>query len=328
MKKNNLFLTILSYIGLVLWAVAFFFGFNYFEEGSLMVSIPVAVFLLIVMGMMVFAMKKFSRGQQENAMQAKNSHIIASVIYAIVALGSAIFLCHFVKVSADYQEDIQVKATQEIQELANTFSEESVPGSYVSWVLDQVDTYGIQLEAEGKDNGTIKVKKSELEGQLMDDSGFSALQSEVNDFLSSCNYSVSNWVWLTVPNYLTRLEENKKEYESKVKEYSASTSFTAEGGDPFSPNSDYNYSGLAEQLTKISADDLGLWSIVLIVILQLFILLDYFVGKPDTGRDPDRYKGSWGRSYGGNRPANNKRSSAPKQPTVNDTPEDGNEEEE
>lgn len=299
MKENNKnpFLEILTYVGLLLWAVAFFFGFNYVAKGSLMVSIPVSVFLLLVMGVLIFAMKKFSRGVQDNAQKAQNTHILASVLYALVVLGTAIFLCHFVKISTEDQTAIQIKAQNAIEELATSYSEEPVSGSYLAWVVDRCDSYRIQLEGEGMAKGTIETRVAELESALCEN-GFSEEQGKILDFLSSCRYSVNNWVWLTIPNYLSRLESEKTVDEANLIDYSKQSDFTAD--EPFIPSSAHNYTDLTAPLESISASDLSIYGIILVVILQILILLSYFVGKPDTGQAPVKYKGPWGRSFDAN----------------------------
>ncbi len=295
MKQKNIFLEILTYVGLVLWAVAFFFGLNYVVKGALMVSIPVSIFLLLVMFVLIWAMKKFGNGKADNAVVARNTHILTLVLYIIVSLGSAIFLCHFVKVTTEDQQEIQNKAKQEIQELGRIFSDDCIAGSYMQWVADETDNLRIKLEGEGMVESTIKVKMSDLENELIDNSGFSQLRSEVNEFLSHCDYSISNWVWLTIPNYLSNLEKNKPVYEEKAVECSKFSEYTA--ASPFNCNSKYSYPGLAKSLENVSLSDIGLWSVLLVVILQIFILLSYLAGRPDTGQDPTRYKGGWGRSW-------------------------------
>ena len=75
--KKTIFL-ILCVLGLVLWAVAFFFGFNYAQKGALMVSIPVAVFVFLLMGGLVYLMKRFCNPQgRDNYKVAKNTEMAA-----------------------------------------------------------------------------------------------------------------------------------------------------------------------------------------------------------------------------------------------------------
>ncbi len=295
MKQKNIFVEILTYVGLILWAAAFFFGLNYVVKGAIMVSIPVSVFLLLVMTVLVWAMKKFGNGKADNAMTARNTHILALVLYVVVSLGTAIFICHFVKVTLVDQKDIQQKATQQMQELGRIFSEDCIAGSYMQWVADETDNLRIKLEGEGLAESTIKVRMSDLENELLEGSGFNELKNEVNEFLAHCDYSVSNWVWLTVPNYLSNLQQNKPEYEAKVVECSKQSAYTAES--PYDCRSQYQYPDMARALQQVSTADIGLWSVLLIVIIQIFILLSYLAGRPDRGQDPTRYKGEWGRSW-------------------------------
>ncbi len=297
MKSNTLILNIISVLGLLLWACGFFFGLNYAQGGALMVSISISVFVLLIMGALIFALKKHSNNAGGNAWKSQKTEKLTFVVYLIVTLASAIYICHFVNVTMNVQSEVQGKAQQSLQELGRIFDDSDVPvaGSYIAWVLDEEDNYERKLASEDMTPGTIEKEKKELEDVLINTSGFSDLQTEVQDFLSHCQYSVENWVWITIPNYLTQLEEKKPEYESKVVECSKKSEYTK--NEPYNCNAKYNFSGLARELTSVSADDFTFMGCVLVLILQFMILLTYFSGRPANEENIERYKSRRVRTY-------------------------------
>ena len=311
MNKKTFFL-ILCGLGLILWAVGFFFGFNYTQSGALMVSIPVSLFVLVLMGGMIYLMKRFCdpRGA-DNYRVAKNTEKAALVIYIIVSLCTAVYIGHFVSVSMNDKTAIQDQVTKELQELDRIFDDSDTPvsGSYMSWVLDECENYKIKLQGDGMDSTTIVVKVAELEDELVEKSGFSSLRDNVRRFLGECNYSVKNWVWLTVSEKISLLEANKSIWEESVEECALKSDYAK--NEPYKCNSTENYSDTVSPLTKISGSDFSISALVLIIVLQIMILLTYLSDRPNTGRDPIRYKNNdFVRSYGAKKKSGASSSSA------------------
>lgn len=298
--NKKVFFLILCGLGLILWAVGFFFGFNYTQSGALMVSIPVSLFVLVLMGGMIYLMKRFCdpRGD-DNYQVAKNTEKAALFIYIIVSLCTAVYIGHFVSVSMNDKTTIQDQVTKELQELDRIFdnSDSPVSGSYMSWVVDECENYKIKLQGDGMDSTTIVVKVAELEDELVEKSGFSSLRDNVRKFLGECNYSVKNWVWLTVSEKISLLEANKSIWEGAVEECALKTEYAK--NEPYKCNSTENHTEIASPLTKISGSDFSISALILIIVLQIMILLTYFAERPDTGKDPTKYKNSnFVRSYG------------------------------
>ena len=299
MNKKTFFL-ILCVLGLILWTVGFFFGFNYTQSGALMVSIPVSIFVLVLMGSMIYLMKRFCNPNgADNYRVAKNTEKAALVVYIIVSLCTAVYIGHFVSVSMNDKTTIQDQVTKELQELDRIFDDSDTPvsGSYMSWVLDECENYKIKLQGDGMDSTTIVVKVAELEDELVEKSGFSNLRDNVRKFLGECNYSVKNWVWLTVSEKISLLEANKSIWEESVEECALKSEYAK--NEPYKCNSTENHTDIASPLTSISGSDFSISALILVIVLQIMILLSYLADRPNTGRDPIRYKNNdFARSYG------------------------------
>ena len=338
--NKKIILLVLCIIGLLLWAIGFFFGFNYIQKGALMVSIPVAFFVFLLMGFMIFLMKRNSDPQGvDNYRLAKNTERAAIVIYTIVSLCTAIFLGHFVNVTMNEKTVVQDKVSKELGELERIFDmpeiDESaeasaqmedialydpMEGSYLKWVNDQADNYQIELSSLNQDSSTVDVRVQSLTDSLLVQSGFWSLQHEVNRFLDNCYYAVDNWNWLTVSEKVSMLESNKEEWENKVEECARFCKYTQNEG--YKCNSKEHYSDIAAPLTSLSAKDLSISAILLIIVLQVMILLSYITGRPKTGKDPLKYTDSnFARTYGAKKKTGSKFGNTPQKASKQqDTP--------
>ncbi len=299
--NKKIFFLVLCGLGLTLWCVAFFFGFNYTQNGALMVSIPVTLFVLLMMAGLIFLMRKFCNPNgADNYRVAKNTEKASLVIYVIVSLCSAIYIGHFVTVSMNDKTAIQDKVDKELKELDRIFDmsdDTPVAGSYMAWVMDECENYRIKLQGEGMASTTIETKVAELEDELVIQSGFSTLQDNVQKFLGECSYSVKNWIWLTVSEKISLLEANKKQWEDEAEQCAMKSDYTKD--EPYKCNSTENYTDIASPLTNLSWSDFSISAIILIIVLQFMILLTYISERPNTGRDPIRYKNNdFVRSYG------------------------------
>ena len=288
----KVFYNVLSGVGVILWTLCFFFGFNYTQNGALVVSIPIAVFVLIALGFFIWRLTVVSTQKGKKSGIAEYGLI---GMYAIVSLVTAYFIIHAVAVTTQYKVEIQDNAKKEMQELGRIFGSSETAGSYMSHVSDKLGTYKIQLEGEGASEGTINVKSAELEAELVTNSGYAALETEVIDFLGRCDYSVNNWVFLTVGGYLTQLEANKGAWEQQVVEYSTKAEYTK--NEPYDCESKYTNLNLTEKLTETSLGNFSIASLVLIILLQLMMLLTYLVARPRTPKPQPVPKDMGIRSY-------------------------------
>lgn len=313
--NKKLLLLILCIIGLLLWTVSFFFGFNYIQKGALMVSIPVTLFVFLLMGFMIFLMKRFSDPQgADNYRLAKNTETAAIVIYAIASLCTAVFIGHFVNVTMNEKTAVQDKVDKELRELERIFympeMEETEgktledlalldieEGSYLAWVLEESDNYQKELSSTYQDSTTVDARVEAMADSLLDKSGFWNLLNEVHPFIVKCRNAVERWNWLTVSERISMLEANKKDWENKVEKCATYCQYTKNEG--YKCNAKVHYSDIAAQLTTLSTSDFSLSALLLIIVLQVMMLLSYIAGRPKTGKDPLKYTDAgFARSYG------------------------------
>lgn len=289
------FLKIVSAVGTVLWALAFFFGFNYYIGGSLMVSIPCAIFLALILGGSIYLAVTKSYGKDK---VARNTERLALCVYVLFSLLSVVFVGHFVDVTANKQDDIRKEAMAQMDELSVTFyqaqnDEAPVAKSYEDWVATMVETYRVALEGETTDPGTIDTKKSELRAVLLDDD-FINMQNNVLEKVNSTWYdAVMNWRWLTVSEALKGLKDNKNDWEDNAKVASQAVMKVTGSVDFFTPVSDHNNYDTFDGLTTLDLGGCFGWqSILLIVVLQFMMIFVYFAMRPDRASGARRYKGS------------------------------------
>ncbi len=281
------FLKIVSALGTVLWALAFFFGFNYYIGGSLMVSIPCAIFLALMLGGSIYLAVVKSQ-QPDNI--SHNTERLALGVYVLFSLISVVFVGHFVDVTANKQEKIQEEGRAQMEELSITYyqaSGDKEPAkSYEAWVTSVCKTYEISQEGQFTDPTTISVNVSKLRDKLLD-KDFVYKQNEVLEKVNSTWYdAIENWRWLNVSDALAGLEQNKENWENysriasqKVREI-GSTNF-------FTPVSEHNNFKLYEGLTTLDMGGCFGWqSILLIVVLQFMMIFVYFAIRPDRGKGP------------------------------------------
>lgn len=284
------FLSIVSVIGTLLWATAFFFGFNYYVGGALMLSIPLAVFLALILGGSVFLMIK--KSQDKDAVSRRTERL-AIAVYVLFSLLSVVFIGHFVDVTINKKKAIQDEALAQIEELSLTFDAgDGSPraGSYEEYVADNVYTYGVNLE--GLEPGTIDAKKSELMSDLLDD-GFVRLQDYVNQELDYAKGTIEGWNWLYVSQRLEQLEKNKEDWENSVKAQSRNSEYTRGTMDFYKPTSVHNNFEIFSGLRTIDMfNAFNLYTVVLVVVLQFMMIFIYFAARPNRGSGPRQYKGS------------------------------------
>lgn len=284
------FLYIVSAIGTLLWALAFFFGFNYYIGGSLMVSIPCAIFLALILGGSIYLMIIKSH---EKEMLARNTERLALGVYVLFSLASCVFVGHFVDVSANKKDAIRTEALAQIDELRVTLGcagdgWDSQTGSYREWVEKMKGTKAIGMT--GEDEGTIRTDTAEVRAKLIDKE-YINFEDEAISTLSYARHSVNTWDWFNAPRRLAELRKNKGDWEDHVRIQSQKDEFTRDN--PYIPVSNHNNFEIFDELTTLNLGGcFGLWSILLIVVLQFMMIISYFIMRPDRASGARRYKGA------------------------------------
>lgn len=307
----------LSVLGLILWSFCFFVGLNYVNAGTLAVSAVVALFLLLVMGAMVYLMVRHSNPTEgSHYRDTKKWEFTALAVYALVSLASVIFIFHFITFDTKYKSEVRQNADAQLRELGKLY--ESWGGnlyqingdnvddkvrpqlndiSYGYWVQEQEEALHSDLKAEGKSVGTIKTELATFEDQLVPPE-FKNLQQEIQDVLAYCGGSVvDGWSWFYAPQRVGQLELNKKYWEEILTEFSKATERT--GNEPFIPKTEHK-EDLTTHLTQLSFSDISFYGILAVIVMQVLILLYYLINRPRHGRDPIRYKGDWATTYNPN----------------------------
>lgn len=282
-------LRIISYVFILLWGLAFFVGYNYAKAGDYFVSAIVTVIALIFMGGVFYFMLRLNDAPIE-ALGVKGSLTLKWVmiaLYAAISLLMAVYINHMGIVSATDKTDIQDKVKKEIQELRTTFdyNEEypPAPNSYYEWVTEQLAIYGDSLDRTRPASKEIDL--TYMEDQLLAGSGFTALKEDVNTALNQVFSAVNNWNIITVVHEIGILQSNKSQWEADVENCSR---FNTVSEETFKCTSEHNYSDLSNNIVNVSLRPSWL-AIILMLVIQFFILLSYFVSRP-TYQSVDGFK--------------------------------------
>lgn len=313
---RNKLLIGLSVLGLILWTFCFFVGLNYVNAGTVAVSTVVALFLLLVMGAMVYLMIRHSNPQEgSHYRDTKKWEFTALAVYVLASMASVIFIFHFITFDTKYKSEVRLNTDSQSRELAKLFQSwggnlyqingdndddvvkpELNDISYGYWVQTQEKALHSELKAQGKSVGTIKAELATFEDQLVP-SEFKNLQQEIQDMLAYCGGSVvDRWNWFLAPLKLKQLEDNKKSWKDQLVKFSKATERTKNV--PFKvPKKEIQ---LTTHLTQLSFSDISFYGILAVIVMQVLILLYYLINRPRHGRDPIRYKGDWATTYNPN----------------------------
>lgn len=281
------FLYIVSGIGTIIWALAFMLGFNYYIGGSMAVSIPVAVFLALVMGGLVYMMIQKSKGKEK---ASRNAEYLLTGVYAVVSVASCVFVNHYVDVETNKKETVKNEAVAQILELQTTFADDSTtPNSYNKWVAETLYTYGNGFTDESEKETKVAI----LEADLLDDD-VENTRSEVNTAINGYYSSVADWYPFEVSGAISGLKMNKNSWEDRV-HAKANSACAAYSISSFRLVSEHNDFGAFDALTTLGFG--GVWAVLIIVVLQAMILMVYFAEKPRRASGSKRAKtpnvGSW-----------------------------------
>lgn len=285
MEARKILFLVLSILGLLLWAVAFLFGFSYTSAGEWYVGLAVTLLGVALMGWCVYMINKTNGERKASSRYAQKA---CFVLYVVIALLSVWYVCHFIKVSTNDMRSIQASVEEQMTEIKRIFlSGAEERGSYEEWVVEQEAGYQAQLEGDGVASGTIETEVTTLDDAIMNNSDFEDLKTNVENFVSGCEKNIVTWNYLGVQKYLSQLDDKKDEYKNKIEEISAGSKVTE--AEPFMCIYKSNDKELGKPLLELSAKDFSVLSIVLVIVLQFMILLGYFSGKEKSGRGPRKW---------------------------------------
>ena len=300
MKKMSIFLYVLSGIGLLIWCVCFALGVNYLQGGALMVSAILFLALLIFMGLLLYLMIRWSRPTStDHRANAKLKEIISVCLYVVIVLGTASYVSRFIVIETEVKNELQPLVVQRITEIERVFGDKSTSGSYLNFIDVTIKPQcKVYLRGQQYTDDDIETTLARLEDDLTMDGDYAELMDEVNSFLSSCRYSVQNWVPVTLNKYLSQLDNNTQDWLSKVVSMSKVVFMSTNTNNDWIKKADVEP---YDPSVKVSTDFndrimnpvlFSVLSIVSILILQVFILLSYLVGRNWSVNGPKRWKNS------------------------------------
>ena len=183
----KIFLNALWVVGLLIWSCCFAMGFNYGHGDSLLVSLILLVAVLLIMGIAIFFLNRWSTLAGKTA---KTKEMACLVTYLIMALLTVSGVAHFIAVQTDVKTEVRPKALGQIQELRRVFGNDSKEGSYQSYVSELAGTYRNQMKKDYADEGTVNLAVSEFEDEMMGEGEYERLKNQANKFLGDCEHSI------------------------------------------------------------------------------------------------------------------------------------------
>lgn len=277
----------LCVIGLILWAICFYIGFAYYRPDAVMTTIIAAVFVFLLMGALVYVMKRFgdpaSLAGDINYNVARNTERLAWVLYAIISLVSAVFILHFVNIDLNHKDRILNDANNQVEEMSRIFAkpEKKVQDSYCDWVEKRVKAHTENI----KNEGTRRTEAAKKRNDLIPDECKTLLNKAEKlrgDTRGVIQYTL-DW-WSRGANQMQELEQRKPEYEAELMQYSK-----AAKGAVYDMNA-VHHEQLTGELKRLSVDDITFMGILLALILQALILLTYIAFRPKHRNAPVRTK--------------------------------------
>ena len=295
------FLNILSGVGIVLWCLCFCLGFNFQQEKpSIVIAALLAIFIAVVLGVLVFLLKKVTSSSTRSIKNLRTERI-AFAVYVVVALLSCGSIIHFVHVYTTVKEAVIPLATHKIDDIKRAYgseddiltvdvlgrdgserisiNHESAAGSYLSYVADKLVGYQLYLKKDMTfDVKTMQVQMTDFIDKFTGET-FHVQRYEVLQEVALCELAISQWNPFTVNERLLWLDRNHLSKIEDLVQYSKNTDYIRQYPDEYytpTINEQVKNVSLASKLRDGGWATIGTLSIILILILQVMILFTYF----------------------------------------------------
>ncbi len=265
MNKKIYLLTVIHWIGVILLILAFFFGLNYYLSSALEISIPIAVIFGGIILFLVYILCKLKKNKK-HVDKAIGAERILLIIYALLAIGSGIFVYHFFTIALEKQEGIQRKASAQIKETNDMFT------YYEKHVDDRIDALRDELIARGKSGTEVNDEVDAERLLLLDKSGYSKTLDEKKNYLNKIIIDINQWNWFTIVSSLKTLEEKRIEWKNKLEKQSQFTDLGKEKPFTFSLSSSQS---LVSDFVSFSKNGPYLITIFSLLLVHFLILLVY-----------------------------------------------------
>lgn len=275
----KILLNILSIAGLLIWGAAVFVGVHFVSRCSWPVSISSAAVCTLLMYFFLALARHYARpgATSRYGKTAVTKKKVFIIIYAVISLASSIYVLHAVACTTKYKEDIQLKASEQLNELrAMINTAPSAKGSYMEYVNLQLANYRNSNPNNLTERTQIDTEVSDLYDLYVTNSGYPQLSQEIKQFGEKASWAVDNWYIFTVGELLEELTTKKPEWETKLIECSKKGLEL----EPASIHRDFtplqtNFPDLAKPLSTLSAKCLSLEGILTVILLQIIILLTW-----------------------------------------------------
>lgn len=190
-------LNVLSGVGLLLWAACFALGFNFGVGGNLPVSIVLGMFLLGVMALCAYLLKRLcnSAGHGNRARLDRREKTCMAIYLVAVAFSSS-GVARFITVES-WAPEVASQASVRMNEVRRVFSDKNAPGSYLAYLAE-------------KDVALKGNEKREYE----------RLKSRVESKLDEADKSIGNWNPFTVCENISLLDNEPPMWANELEELS------------------------------------------------------------------------------------------------------------
>ena len=295
------FLNILSGVGIILWCLCFCLGFNFQQEKpSIILAALLALFIAVVLGVLVFLLKKVTSSSIRSNTNLRTERI-ALAVYGVVALLSCGSIIHFVHVYTTVKDEVVPLASHKIDDIKRAYgseedvlavdllgragaerisiSHESAAGSYLSYVADKLGGYQLHLKKDMNfDVKTMQVKMTDFIDKFTGEE-FQVQRHEVLQEVELCELAINQWNPFTVNGRLLWLDKNHLTRIEDLVQHSKNTDYIRQYPDEYytpTINEQVKNVSLAGKLRDGGWATIGALSIILILILQVMILFTYF----------------------------------------------------
>lgn len=287
-KIAQILLNILSAAGILIWGAAVFVGVHFASHCSWPVSISAAAGCILLMFFFLTLARHYAQ-PKANSQYGKTAVVKKWTfigIYTVISLISSVYVIHAVACTTHYKEDIQIKASEELNELrAMINTAPAAKGSYMEYVNLQLANYRNANPNNLTDLSQIDTEVSDLYDLYVTNSGYPQLSQEIKQFGEKASWAVDNWYIFTVGKLLDELAIKKPAWEAGLIECSKKGLEL----EPAYLHLDFtplhtNYPELAKPLSSPSMQGLTLGGLLTVVVLQIIILLSWLAVCVDPNK--------------------------------------------
>lgn len=281
MKRKVFLLTTLCVVGILLWAVCFFFGFYY--HYGVWTGIPIALGVGLFMGFFMWMAEKY-KAETVDVVKARKKEILSLALYVVFSFGSGIFVYHLMTVEVNSKGTIILEAGKQIGNIENYFGDTSLSESYRHYVDERVGDKKRQMESwYGVDPNEVALAGNSLRDSLINGSGYSSLEIYTKKFVKQFKQNViNNWSVFDVHNCLKSLEFLQRSCKEVI-EYSKKRNLVAVAYECKVQNDTVILTKYLQIGGHKGTSGSSLLFFIVVVVLQGMILVKYFMTQRNNG---------------------------------------------